>query len=171
MLDKDVFKDKINMYMHNYNLTETMGKDKIRSWWKSTKHLNDEAFVRAMEYLMEKNIRPFGFMAVVRLSKEWDRDNKYLRMADELRKIPVDTAIKKKVAKFRGFIEELNSQFKIGKVTGLEAIDKAREMSHKLRLQYQIPVDHPGDNAKQHQYDAHKLFREWVLDAWEKRLN
>jgi len=170
-MDKDTFRDQLRLYIKNYNLGNHFGPNESRTWWSVVKHIDDTMFKNAMSYLMEKNIRPFGLMIVVRLAKAWQKDEKYKILEAEMKNMKPDSSTKKKIMKFREFVEELHERFKAQRCTGQEAIESAREMSQRLRIEFQIPVDHPGESAKQHQYDAHRLFREWVLDSWEKRLN
>jgi len=84
-MEQKIFKEMIDVYMQNYNLTESMDKESIKGWWKQTKHLDNDTFSRCMHYQMEKNIRPFGFMAVIRLAKSWQRDHKYKILEAEMK--------------------------------------------------------------------------------------
>ena len=171
-MDKVIFKKHFKVYESNYNLVDSMTAETIRDWWDNVKHIEDAVFPLAMAYLMEKNKRPFGFMVVRGLIKEWRRDNQFREELELMKKgLPANTDVKVKVTKFRQFVEKIHQQFKDGKMTGLEAIENAREMCQTLKLEKQVPVDHPGTNGKKHEYEAHALFREWVLDAWERNPN
>ena len=171
-MEKDIFKKHFGVYTSNYNLGDSMTTETIKDWWNNVKHIEDSIFPQALAYLMERNKRPFGFMAVCKLAKEWTKDNQFFDEVEKMKKnMAPNTSIQKKVTKFRQFIEVIHSKFKEGKMTGLKCIEEARDMCKTLKLEKMVPVDHPGDTAKKHEYEAHDLFREWVLNAWEGNPN